>query len=477
MLRLLPALCLIVLTTGVLAQRAGTPVTISIEPKGKYESFSDPRIRNGSFYRWAYLKARSPEENVVLIKGSLSSAAQIEEITVRPAPVPEKLIGHYVHDPLGAPMQVLQSWDKGSGRVTVYMQRRAPEDLSAAGPLIEVGVIPLDPRSYEGRWLNMRTLISADSTKRALYFDGIQSGGVKLALCWVFDENDAPLWNGGYRIPVQAVGAETDAFLTNAGEVVVMVTAIMLDEDNTKEKKDGQVEVKVEKVWYNKRKDTYFLLNGDRFLSWDGQLEGDIKAGNVKVAQGANGLEFLAVYNKGDRKDATFEFAYGTMSAEFEPDVMNRGPAPGSFIELHHAPGVGFTGGSNNDDVFTVMRFDESGDVAWRHEAKFQSGDTWRSFFMAGEHFVCYDSFSPSSLKNLLEGEAAKREMNTYVSLPGLISWEKGNRHVIPLQPLDTRYKESAMDYFRSSLCAEGVAVRLYKEDEPSFTFIPFEWD
>jgi hypothetical protein len=477
MQRLLSILCLVVLIPGALAQRAGAPITIKIEPKNKYESFSDPQIRSGSFYRWAYLKSRSVAEQLVLIRGTLTASGQVEEVPVRPTPVPDKLSGQYVHDPLGAPMHVIQSWDKKSGRVTIYMQRLAPKDLSAAGPLMEVGVIPLDPKTYEGRTLGISTLISADSTKRALYFDGIQSGGVKLALCWVFDENDEPVWKGGYRIPVQAVGAETEAFLTNAGEVVVKVTAVVLDEDNTKETKDGQVKVKVENVWYKKRKDTYYLIEGERFIGWDGRLEGDITATDLKVAQGANGLEFLAAYQKGERKEATYEYVYGTMSAGFKPNVTNKGAAPGPFIELHHAPRAGFTAGCVNGEVFTVMQFEADGALAWKHEAKFQSGDTWRDFFMAGDHFVCYDSFSPASLKNLLDGEAAKREANAYVTLPALISWDKGQRHVVALLPMDTRYKEAPMNFYPSSLCSEGVTVRLYRDAEPSFTFIPIAWD
>lgn len=475
--RLLKILGFFVLTPGAFAQHAGAPITINIEAKNKCERFSDPQVRNGSFYRWGYLKSRSQEEQLVLFRGPLAASGRIEEIKVRPSSVPDKLNGQYVHDPLGAPMHVMQSWDKRSGKVKIHMQRLAPEDLSAAGPLIEVGVIPLDPKSYDGQTLAIRTLISADSTKRALYFDGIQSGGVKLALCWVFNEKDSPEWQGGYRIPVQAVGAETDAFLTNAGEVVVSVTAIVLDEDNTKEKKDGEVEVKVQKLWYNKRKDTFYLIHGERFLSWDGRLPGDLMAQNLKVAQGRNALEFLAVYPKDDQKNASVEYAYGEMSADFTPNVINTGPAPGMFSELHHAPGVGFTGACLNDDILTVMRFKGDGTLAWKHEGKFRSNYFKHSFSMAGEHFVCYDAFSPGSLKNLLDGEAAKADVNNILALPVIIHWDMGDRHVLPLLPLDTRLKGSPLELYPSSLSSKGAVMRLRMDDAPTFTFIPIEWE
>lgn len=464
----------LLLSSIVQAQRVEPVREIELVATQKVEYYNDPVVVGGIGYMRS--PAKSKQQDCVVHRIPLDGG-RAEEILVRQGAAPEEVIRSWpVIVPSGAYL-LIQSWEKKTGRVTIQMQHLESTGLQPEGPLLDVGVVPLDPKSYGGDALNIRFIESNDRSKHLVYFDGIQFGGIKLAMCWVLDEHDEPVWHGGYRIPVQALGASTEVTFTNAGQVIIEVEAIVLDDSNTKEKKDGSLEAKVDKTYYGETSQTFYLLQGDEFRAWDGKLPGGGEMTKAFIADAPEGLLFLASTRKGERKSASHEWAVGRMDGSFQPVVTASGKLDQPFKRIVHDAANGFHGICWKSEDIRVMRIGADGTVEWSHEAPFSKEPNFDKFRIVAGRLVYYDRWAEGSIKKLTAGEAANLDLNAYITVPTVVSWKDGKRIVTTLYSLEARYKEIPLKTYEESLCEKGILVRGYHQKEPSMTLVPIQWD
>jgi hypothetical protein len=182
-----------------------------------------------------------------------------------------------VHIPLnavamvgGKPCVLYDRWDRGTGAVSLVLQRYTLPLLEEEGPEVVIGEISLSPESYHGSRLHFEVRHSPDGEKTLLFFDKIKQGGIKLALCWVVDNDLNILWNGVYRIPVQARDSQSECWLMNNGHVYLLAKALALEEGDLKESASGAPELKKERVSYNKNTYAWYELYGETFNHWEG---------------------------------------------------------------------------------------------------------------------------------------------------------------------------------------------------------------
>lgn len=455
------------------AQTVGSHMEFSVTPTENIESYGPPQISKGMVIIRGTAKTKEAP-SAVFYRVPLDGGTQ-EEIRLPEPTAPGEVIASYLTTKSERLRLLIQSWDKATGEVTIFIQPYEADGLRPSGPLTKVGVVPLDRGSYNGRPLGLWYFDSPDGSKNLVYFDGIQSGGIKLAMCWVIDDEGESVWHAAYRIPVQAYGAQTTVSFTNLGAVIVEVEAVLLDERNTVENRDGEMKAKVDKTFYGKTDQTFFLLSGDVFLNWDGTLPGSAETKLYKVVSGPDGLYFLASTVEG-KKDEVNEWVFGRMDNFFKPEVIATGKLSAPFVKILNDSKSGPYGICRDREDIAVLKFGLDGTLQWMHEAPLSRDSYTNDFQIAADRLVYCYSWSPGSIKNLTEGSAAKLDLNAYIRIPTVISWKDGNRAILPLYPLDVSYKEGAMETYESSICNDGILLRNYGQKEPSFTFIPIDW-
>lgn len=236
-----------------------------------------------------------------------------------------------VHVPLntvamigGKPCVLYDRWDKETGAVSLAMQRYSLPLLEEEGPEVAIGEIPLSPKSYRGWRLHFEVRHSPDGKKTLLFYDKIEQGGIKLAMCWVLDNDLNILWNGVYRIPVQARDSQSECWLMNNGHVYLLMKALALDEGDLKESETGAPQLKKERVSYNKNTYAWYELHGETFNRWEGAAEqNDLWPLQVGMRVYFAGLE----YDAGDIwhvKDATW-VVYDADESGLDPKRLAKG--------------------------------------------------------------------------------------------------------------------------------------------------------
>lgn len=248
----------------------------------------------------------------------------------KPVPIPPDVKGR---DNLNAffmlgerPCAVYDRWDEGTGRVTLYAQAFTP-DLDPDGAAVQVGVIPLDAKSYQGSHLNVSPIESPDRSKVLLLFDDIQSGGIKLAMCWVFNAALEPLWQGAYRLPVQSYGAGSTAYLLDNGHVYMRMNGVVLTEDNVKEKKDGSLQAKTDKKYWKHDVTTWYELHGETFHMWDCKLP-SLKGSFSGIPMLLDGRVVMGGRVVFDDEDARPTWVFVALNEGMVPEVLTSGPPP-----------------------------------------------------------------------------------------------------------------------------------------------------
>jgi len=189
------------------AQTVGVPTEFTVISKESIGYYNAPDLSNGTVTIQA--TAKSKETPALVIYRIPLDGGEQEEIRLLEMAVPGVVIATEMITGNERSRLLIQSWNKGTGEVAIFVQPLEQDDLRPSGTLTKVGVVPLDPRSYKGDPLGLRFVASPERSKNLVYFDGIQSGGIKLAMCWVLDDEDGPIWDAAYRIPVQAFGANT----------------------------------------------------------------------------------------------------------------------------------------------------------------------------------------------------------------------------------------------------------------------------
>lgn len=200
----------------------------------------------------------------------------------------------------GKPCVFYDRWDKKTGVVSLFAQRYAMPSLESDGPELSLGDMPLDPKSYDGSRLTFDIKKSPDGKQTLLMFDRIQAGGIKLALCWVLDNELNIAWKGGYQLPVQAAESQSDYWIMDNGYVYYTVKAVNLDEKDLKEKKDGTTAVKKNQSVVKHGSTTWFELHGETFNQWSGGHDQNLP--DMMPIQAGNHLLFAGIEAREDKR-------------------------------------------------------------------------------------------------------------------------------------------------------------------------------
>lgn len=471
------AFCLFSITS--FAQQLGTIQQFTIAPTVKMESYTSLWLTDemgkkmGKVYGYERVKSNELARGskfLLALDGSLA-------VTEEPWTGREKLEGEVGVRTISEQEEVSRMafliWDKSTGIVDLVHQLYNSESRTYEGPRVKLGTIPLDPKSYKGNDLRLQKYASPDGSKVLLYFDGIQSQGIKLAMCWVVDTEGEPIWSGYYRLPVQALGAETTTHFNDAGQVLVEVTAIVLDEENTHEKRDGTLKAEVEKNYWKKTSTTAYLLFGEQFRTWDGNLKNDAETTYMKLLDTPKGWCFVAGTRTGKRKDATHTWVLGSLDSELNPEVVATGPLNAPLEKVLYEDGSAFYLLSMQDDGLAVVEMDQVGTIAWRHVAPFPKLARMDDFRILAGRPVHFRQWMKGDVETLQKGKAPLMDTGGYSGYPALIVWHQGQRTITPLLPLSTRSKDLPSSI---SLYEEGLFMQRVLSG-PDVSFLPITWD
>lgn len=464
------------LPCATIAQQPGTARELDIVPTDRHVEFTFPTINKGHAVADVY------SSKVNLTTGiqysiPLDGSGKVErKLFPQHAKLEGEVGSTYFDWDDSSYRSVLQIWDKETGHVDLRLQTFNRADAQPVSASVPVGMIPLDRKSYKGSALSIKAFPSPDSSKTLLYFDEIQSQGIKLAMCWVVDREGDPIWNGAYRLPVQALGSKTTITFTDGGQVLVEVSAVLLDEDNTREKKDGTMQAKVDQYYANRLSTTVYVMHGDEFLSWDGRIPGDADASYLKVVDTPDGLRFLASVQKGKRKDAACEWVLGKLDAGFKPEVLATGSLHAPLNQVMYTKATSFHALSFHDGDLTVIHIGIDGKVDWQHTGPLTKVPDLKQFRIIADRLVYYQRWTKGSIKDLLEGSAANLDLAGN-GIPTLVTWKNGTRKVTPLISLDAPGKEVPIMVYEYTLCEEGILMRMPGQKNPSSTFVPLTWD
>jgi hypothetical protein len=454
-------------------QSIGNERSMDIEPTEKSYYYRDPFVGSTHIYRIAELENK---------KGKPLAVAYAYPLTDQGPPI-AKLIdrpnieGEVENGPFfffnDHPWGIFQSWKKESGSLSLFAQKFGATSLAPEGDPIGIGEVPLDPKSYKGTPLYVRTLVSPDSSKLLFYFDEIQSQGIKLAMCWVVDEEIRPIWSGMYKIPVQAYGAKSSVNFFDDGQVTLSIEAIVLNDANTREKSDGSEAAKVDKSYLNETSSTVYVMHDKTFRMWDGALSGG-KASIMQLMNIDGEWRFLAFRRSGKGKDANTEWVFGTMDNDLHPTEVSKGKAVSTLAQILLNRSSSFLFSCYTEDATQVGCVNANGALEWEHVAPLR---TFPELKVIEGRLVGYFEGSEETLDDLLAGKSANADLNVgYTMLPIVLIWQNGQRQLFPLIPKGTKYKDKPDRVFFEGSGKWGVPVHGYRQNEASITLIPISW-
>ncbi|MEZ4806563.1 MAG: hypothetical protein R2815_03715 [Flavobacteriales bacterium] len=322
----------------------------------------------------------------------------------------------------GRPCVVYDTWDKKTGVVTVMAQRYTEQFLPDGTP-VQLGKIPLDAKSYGGGRIRIQAYQSPDNSKTLFLFDDIQMGGIKLAMCWVVDNELELVWGGAYRIPVASYGSSSATWVMDNGDVLMRINAVVLDEDNTKEKRDGSTQVK-NSVMNDKQSSTFYRLHGETFVMWDAELPG--LNGSFEGAPTMIGDRILmgGYVKPNERRSKARTWVVLEMDEKMAPTVVASGSAsreePISFGKLVSGPDQTYLLLDHRGYV-TVMKLDKEMRVEWEHSSPWEGVGA----YVHGDHLYMPALGRNSNWKDVQDGK--EWDEGAYVSngfWPMLLRWD-----------------------------------------------------
>ncbi|MBS1583909.1 MAG: hypothetical protein JST66_17055 [Bacteroidetes bacterium] len=336
----------------------------------------------------------------------------------------------------GSPWIIYDDWDKATGEVHLFAQRYTTSSFTPDEGPIPLGVIPLDARSYDGAHLHIEVIPSPDRTKMLFLFDDIQSGGIKLAMCWVTDTDLNVLWKGAYRIPVQAMGSYSSAFLLDNGHAYMRVHAVVLNGDNVKEKKDGSVAVKTETHVSKYSRDTWYELHGETFQKWDAKVPGmpGNFIGQPVMAEGSvvmNGV--LSSDEEGRKRDKHLIWVQARMSEAFVPEPIASGRSILEAEEVEVCAAQRTPSGATYVHAFTaghlyLFKIGTDHTLEWEHEAPWGSNEA----YVQGEHLLMPILGLQGDLKDAQAGKKWSDHPYTGTGyIPMIMIWDPSGAHTV----------------------------------------------
>lgn len=348
-------------------------------------------------------------------------------------------------------------WDKRTGLLSLFVQQYRLPNLEADGAPVRYGEIPLDAKGFHGARVAMEMRHSPNREKTLLILDKIQQGGIKLALCWVFDNNMDLEWSGGYRLPVQAMSSESKIWLMDNGRVYYRVSGVVLEEDDLKEKRDGSVEVRKNQDAHKHGSTSWFQLRGEEFMTWE---EGS--ASLVPVQSGAE-VWFAGLEPGGPQKSGQWAL-YRHDGTGFAPKLVAKQPWP------HAIKGVSRFTKLDNELIWAmpdlqgdfyialvqdggtgVVKVDKQGSVAWSKMLPWDNA----LFVPVGDKLVSYRWLNNPQMRKALNNMAYK-ELTTQAGLPTrpvLLTMDADGNHRTT-EILDPAYKVESKSYTQADMMA-----------------------
>lgn len=165
------------------------------------------------------------------------------------------------------PAYLQRHWDGKTGVVTLDVQVLDPATLLPEGTPVRIGTATLDRDSYKGySMLGVDVHHSPDRSRTVFCFDQVQDKGMQVVMCWVTSATLEPVWQGIYKISVQATGYQRELLLGDDGAVLLEANAVQLDASDVKA--SGRVKEQSE----SKRSRAWFRFRGEEQRMWDGVL-------------------------------------------------------------------------------------------------------------------------------------------------------------------------------------------------------------
>jgi hypothetical protein len=458
------------------AQTLDTPVVLDIESTNKSGYFKSPFAVGEHLVMWqgAPKKEEKGTLQYVMHMYDWQSRTHDEVLLTAPDLPGEEILGLPTVEFGGSVWALVQAWDKKTGAVDLYAQAYDRKLVAQDAP-IKIGTVNLEPKGYWGQPLGVEALVSPDGSKLVFYFDGIQAGNIKLAMCWAMDRDMEPIWDGAYRLPVQSLGATTTPHFFNDGSVSVTIRAVELDEESTKEKRDGTVEAKVEKTVGKNMSTALYVLRGETFFKLDGAMLGAEKMSAGELLYTDAGWSFVAFLEHGSGRERRTEWVHGTLGAEGVV-VTSRNPVDAEYSKYVYLDEQGFffvVHEDDKDEELYVSRVAADGSILWTHHAPYGSSS---SLHVVNGRLIDLTAFSKTSLERVRNGEAPKADANVYISLYVMVSWHEGQRNILLLVPEDSDYKDSAFRIDPATITDHGFAYKGFRQDDASMTFLPISW-
>ena len=256
-------------------------------------------------------------------------------------------------------------WNEKTGLVRLFAIGYDPNTLEPLTKPAAIGEIPFDPKSYYGTGPLVQVVSSANGEKQLFYFDRIKMSDIQLVMCWVTDAEFVSEWSAIYKVPVHSSGSNIDMHFSDEGAVYQNVSAVLLTEENTKEKADGSTKVTVKNKEYRNKQATFFKLHDDEFLLWKCEL-GNEFLHDITMDVVGNKVWFSAIISA-SKKDDPAEWLIGTMEVDFSPRTEHRinvkeyRKEPEYLHELvMDENGAGYVLGGSLEQLF-ICGFDASG--------------------------------------------------------------------------------------------------------------------
>ncbi len=322
----------------------------------------------------------------------------------------------------GQPCIVFDEWDVKTGELNVFVQRYTTE-LEIDGAAVPLGKIPLDPKSYAGWQLVFDVMRSPDGSKNLFLFDRLQSGGIKLAMCWVTDDDLDILWKGIYRIPVQAVGSESDVWLMDNGHVIMRMSAVVLEQEDVKEKKDGTLKVKDVQNPYKHSSTSWYEMFGETFNKWSEDLADDSES-NYRPLQVGDKVVLAGVRRTGPRKSPDLQWVLLEVKDGFDPKPLQNGTLkvdPKNFewnvrAALDKQGAVYIT--MKQEEGVYMVKVDPARGLEWERNLNWDE----TAFSALGDRMASLTTLSKDQLEKLEAGRPWRPAIGNFTLTPLLLS-------------------------------------------------------
>lgn len=461
----LSALC----ATRIAAQTLGPAQTLTVTPQIKPDLFylAKPVLLEDVAVRMSRLDASSkdPSRSIVWTM-ALDGSGQIKEFQVTAPSLPNehRIIRYFNFKDQRC--LLAQDWDKKTGIVDLYIQA-CDGSLVPEGEVLKFGTINLKQKEYVGEPLNVIPRVSEDGSKVLLYFDEIEVDNFKMAMCWVLGTSFVPIWNGSYKLPVQAYKAISSVDLLENGSVSVAVKGIPVGEDNVREKSDGSTKAKVNQAVRFHDQTTMFVLFDKVFLKVDAKSIGLDAIQSGQILDSGAGWVFACIAENGGKAERIF----GTLSTQ-GATIADRVPVESEESDvLLDVKGFFFVCHWTKENLLTMTKLTREGDEVWHHTAPYV---TFRELQVVNGHVINYNKVSKGALDQLRKGESVRREAEEMSTFPFVTVWNNGERTLHSLVPDDSGYAEMYITMY--DISGSGLIYKRNKQKDPSLTFTPFVW-